>query len=91
MKAVFDEKAKEGDLLGPIEDGNSFWLVRIDARRYAKSVTFEEAQDRIRMYLQNVKQNRAVRRILAELLKNSYLYPPSLKRQIEAKLEGRPR
>lgn len=82
-KLVFAETAKEGDLLGPIEQGNSFWLVKITGRHFERTVTFEEAQERIRGQLSNDKFVKAIRQVILDLLRNSYIYPLKLKKDIE--------
>lgn len=82
-KLVFADGVKEGDLIGPIEQGNSFWLVRIDGRHLERTVTFEEAQSDIKQRILRIKFGRAIKQILLELTKNSYIYPTNLRREVE--------
>jgi parvulin-like peptidyl-prolyl isomerase len=89
VKLVFDPETKEADLLGPIEIGNSFWLVRVDKRQFEQTVQYFDAQEIIRKRISQEKFGRAIKRVQLELLRNSYIYPLTLKRELEDALEGR--
>ena len=88
-KAVFGPEARPGDVLGPIEFVNAFWLVRVEAKTEARVVPFEEAQQLIRLEIQQEKRAKATRRVLLELVKQAYVSPPRLKRRIETELRLR--
>ncbi len=88
-KAVFADGVKEGDILGPIENVSSLWLVKVEKRERARVVPFEEAQPVIEAELRNRKMQKAVRLVLRELVRDAYISPPRFRKDLERSLELR--
>ena len=88
-KLVFSEKYQPGDVIGPYELVNSFWLIRIEDRREARVVPFEEAQLEIKGILRQLKRQKAIRRVQLELVKEAYVSPERVKRNLERYLSRR--
>ncbi|MFT7619709.1 MAG: hypothetical protein ACI97A_003365 [Planctomycetota bacterium] len=85
--AVFLSTATPGSILGPIEDVNSYWLVKVEKKVEARTVPFSEAQASIKNFLAQLKVRRAIRAVELELINKAYIYPASLKRMIVRGLE----
>ena len=87
-KLVFSDKTAPGTILGPIEDVNSFWLVKVEDKKKARVIPFSEAQAGIRNVRMRQKIFRAITEVELDLVKKAYIYPPSLKRIITRDLES---
>lgn len=87
-EAIFADDVEAGDVVGPVEHVNSWWLVQVEARQSARVVPFAEAQREIQGLLRFEKQNRAIRIIQLELVREAHITPARLKRRIIAKLGG---
>ncbi|MCA9322616.1 MAG: peptidyl-prolyl cis-trans isomerase [Planctomycetes bacterium] len=81
--AIFAEGVTDGDVLGPIENISSFWLVKVEQRKRARVISFVEAQPQMEYELRKAKMNKAIQAILQELVKDSYIYPPRFRRDLE--------
>ncbi len=86
-KAIFADKTIAGAILGPIENINSYWLIKVEDKRAARVIPFEEAQDKIKAFRLRQKVGRAIAEVELDLLKKAYIYPPALKRNITRALE----
>jgi len=87
--AVFAEGVQPGQVIGPIEHVTSFWLVKVESRKHARVISFDEAQQRINNELRFSKMNKAIRLILRELLEESYISPPGFRRRLETYMGSR--
>ncbi|MCB9833026.1 MAG: peptidyl-prolyl cis-trans isomerase [Planctomycetes bacterium] len=86
-EAIFAPGVNEGDVLGPIKNINSYWLVKVEKREEARVLDFAEAQDLIRQKLYTEKSNRVLIKIQLDLVKEAYITPPDLKRRVVGALE----
>ncbi|AEV17116.1 hypothetical protein TCCBUS3UF1_20780 [Thermus sp. CCB_US3_UF1] len=77
-KVVFPEKVAEAvfalkgpGLVGPLEAGGRYYLVRVEEYLPAKTPSFEEVKDRVEKDAQEAKGNGALEAYLEELRKNA--------------------
>ncbi len=85
--AVFAEGVEAGDVLGPILNVNSYWLVKVEKIQKARTLGFDEAQDQIRRKLYIEKSNKVIVKVQLDLVKDAYITPPDLKRRVVGALE----
>jgi hypothetical protein len=69
---------KEGAVSPVIEDGRTLNLFRVDQRERQKAETFEEAQGKIRVFLENQRREENRKKLRAHLVKDAYLWPADL-------------
>jgi len=77
VKLLF-ETLKPGEMSGIVEDGQTVNLFRLEQRVAQREETFEEAQNKIRSYLENRRREESRKRLRNELVKRSYVEPAGL-------------
>lgn len=77
VKLLF-ETLKPGEQSGIVEDGQTINLFRLEQRVAQREETFEEAQGKIRSYLEHRRREESRKRLRNELVKRSFVDPPGL-------------
>lgn len=86
--AVFADGVTAGKVLGPIETVNSFWLVKVEDRHLPRTRSFGEVQSQIKRLLRSQKHRDVTRRLVLQLVNDSFIYPRSLKPTLKVSLRG---
>ncbi len=77
VKLLF-ETMKVGEVSGIVEEGQTLNIFRLEQRINQREETFEEAQVKIRRFLEHRKREEGRRRLRDELVRRSYIWPPGL-------------
>ncbi len=72
------ERLKEGEISPLVEDGKSLNLFRLDQRLLQRAESFEEAQGKIRNFLENQRREENRKKLRLHLVKDAYLWPGDL-------------
>jgi hypothetical protein len=77
VELLFDTM-KEGEVSPIWEDGKTLNLFKLEQRVKQREETFEEAQPKIRTYLENKKRSENREALRDHLKKDAYLWPPDV-------------
>jgi hypothetical protein len=77
LKLLF-ETLKPGETSGIVKDRNTLNVFQLLQHVRQKQETLEEAQPRIRSYLENLRREENRRKLRAHLIQGAYLWPPNL-------------
>ena len=76
--ALLFDTMKVGDVSGIVKDGQTLNLFKLEQHVNQREETFEEAQARIRRYLESERREENRKRLRDHLIKGAYLWPPDL-------------
>ncbi|HYE98058.1 MAG TPA: SurA N-terminal domain-containing protein [Planctomycetota bacterium] len=69
---------KVGEISPIVKDRNTLNIFRVEHRQQQRAETRQEAEPKIRNYLENIKREENRRKLLAHLIKDAYLWPRDL-------------
>lgn len=77
VRLLFDTM-KVGETSDIVEDGSTLNIFRLEQRVNQREETFDEAQARIRSFLENQKREENRRKLRDHLVRQAYVWPPDL-------------